>query len=175
LRPCRLEVTSGAAIVYPLWFFLDSFGWFSAAVPAILCHELGHWIAVSLSGEKVFSLRLEVFGLCMETTPFSRRREEIFCLAAGPVCGMLWGAVAFCMKGAWAGKSAAVSLGLNLFNLLPALPLDGGRILLAATGRGDLVRASSLLTAGLLICAVWYGRLWACIPAVLIVGAVLTA
>ncbi len=136
----KLDVTAGAAIAIALFYYLDDSGWFSAALPAILCHEGGHWIAVRAFGGKIHSLRLELSGFCMETSAFTHIKEEILALMAGPAAGLIWAMAAETVGGAWGEKSAKASLALNLFNLLPALPLDGGRILLSASGSQRLVR-----------------------------------
>ena len=67
------------------------------------------------------------------------------------------------MRVDWLSLSAGVSILLSLFNLLPALPLDGGRIVLAlscaALGekRGERVTEglSLFVGAALLACGFW--------------------
>ena len=145
---------------YPLLYFLDSGGWFAALLPGVCLHELGHWAAVRLCRGRVLSLRLDLAGLCMTTTPFSSRADEIFCALAGPVGGLLWLVPAALLGGEWGDKSARAALLVNAFNLLPALPLDGGRVLLALTPCRGLVRCSTLLCALGLFLAAWRGARW---------------
>ena len=148
----KLDVTVGAAIAIALFYYLDDSGWFSAVLPTILCHEGGHWIAVRAVGGKIHSLRLELSGFCMETSAFTRKKEEIIALMAGPAAGLIWAAAAKTIGGAWGEKSARVSLALNLFNLLPALPLDGGRILLSASDSHRLVRIlGGIVAVGMIV------------------------
>ena len=158
-RP-KLDVTAGAALAFAIFYYLDDSGWFSAAFPAILCHEGGHWIAVRACGGQIRTLRLELSGLCMETTVFTDVQDEAFSLLAGPAAGLLWAAAAGAIGGAWGEKSARAALALNLFNLLPALPLDGGRLLLDLTGSRRLLSISGTLISAILILISVLWRIW---------------
>ena len=171
-----MEVTSGAALFFPILYFLDTSGWFAALLPAVLCHELGHWFAVRYCGGTVLSVRLDVTGICMDISPMHRTWEDVLCAGAGPFAGLCWVPLALCIGGDWGEKSAVSALIINCFNLLPALPLDGGKILLALTGSRGLLLCTSLLTAGSLIFISVYMRLWGIlIPAGLIARTALTA
>ena len=77
-------------------------------------------------------------------------------MLAGPAAGLLYALAAMRAAGQGLRMSGAVSLLLSCFNLLPALPLDGGRAL-ALLCRARTVRACSLGTALLLMAA----GLWA--------------
>lgn len=156
----RIQVTAGAAIFYPALYFFDSAGWFSALVPAVLAHEFGHVIALRCCGTRITELRLELAGLCMECTPLFNARQEALCAAAGPAAGMIWGIIAAQLPGNWAQMSAGLSLGLSAFNMLPILPLDGGRILLAITGQEKLTDWSGRITLGLLAILLLWLRQW---------------
>lgn len=140
MRSCRIQVSPGAAVFFPALFFWDSTGWFSALIPAAAVHELGHLAAVKLCRGTVTGLRLDLTGLCMEVTPIAEPVRQALCAAAGPAAGLLlWLAAAGSGRAYW-HMCGEISLLLSLFNLLPALPLDGGRILLAAAGSPALLR-----------------------------------
>jgi len=171
-----VEISSGAALFFPILYFFDTEGWFAAALPAVLCHELGHLLSLRLRGGRARALRLDVTGLSMEISPFTRRRDELLCTAAGPLGGLLWVPAALWIGGPWGEKSALSALALNLFNLLPALPLDGGRMLSVLLPGGRVVSALSLFTGAALACAAVTLRLWGLtIPAALIIKTALTA
>jgi len=149
-KECFFDVSSMAAVVYPLLYFLDAGGWFAAVLPAALLHELGHFLAVRALGGRIVCIRLDLSGVCMEVTPFPTRLAEVLSALAGPAAGLLWLFPAQRIGGDWGERSALAALAINLGNLLPALPLDGGRVLLAATGSSGAARFSSVLTAAVL-------------------------
>ena len=168
-RECRVQVTAGAALFYPLLFFLDTEGFFPVLLPGIVFHELGHLLALRAFGGRLLLLRLEAAGLYMDTTPFISRRQALFCIAAGPFAGLLWAALSLLSGTAWGVRSAAASLVINSFNLLPAIPLDGGEILYILTDSKTATQICSISVVCLLIAGFFVYRAWGLlVPAVLI-------
>ncbi|MFA6859987.1 MAG: site-2 protease family protein [Clostridia bacterium] len=110
---------------------------FSAFI-ALVVHEVGHTIAAKKLGLEIKSLFLLPFGasLNLKKSTLSIREEiviaimgPIFSLASIIVCVAFWWifpvTYIFTKDFVWAGVS------LFLINLLPAFPLDGGRVLWA--------------------------------------------
>ena len=111
----------------------------------------------------------------MQSTPLTSRGEELLTAAAGPAAGLLWIIPALWIGGDWGLRSAAASMVLNSFNLLPAAPLDGGRILYALTESSFCVRISTALTALLLLAAAIRLSRWLfLLPAALMLRSVFT-
>ena len=139
---------------------------------SILLHELGHALAARREGIEVTGIDLFFFGGVMKmsrdtTTPGQEFRVAV----AGPLVTLgivlLSGAVSVALEGPggfWdaARLSGSGSLGdvvvafvvsmnvvLLVFNLIPAFPLDGGRIARAVAWRvtGDRVRATRMAAA----------------------------
>lgn len=173
---CRVEITAGAAVVFPLLFYLDDSGIFSAVLPAVFFHEIGHCISAWMCGGRILSLRMSLSGLCLDMTPFSSPLPEAVCAAAGPVCGLLWAALCLRFPGEWWELCRDISLYFSVCNLLPAQPLDGGRILYALCGDCKAVRIVSACTGAICLAAAMLTRRWGlALPAACILAAQLRA
>lgn len=115
----------------------------------VLVHEWGHCLAARLLGFPVHQVRLYLLGGVTELgrTP-TRPRDEWIIAGAGPVLSAViglacWWAVELVTPATlpWliVVELALANLVIAVFNVLPALPLDGGRVLRAGvwqvTGR----------------------------------------
>jgi Zn-dependent protease/CBS domain-containing protein len=116
----------------------------------VLAHELGHSVVAQRFGVRVADITLLPIGgvARMESIP-RNPRQEFWIALAGPAVNFVVGPILYLIHRAiegpspgmpgvlWApsgfvlGKLAAINLSLGLFNLLPAFPMDGGRILRA--------------------------------------------
>lgn len=119
----RLSITPGFWLLLAAIWFLDP-GILLPALLAATCHELGHCAALRATGTGVRSLRLSALGAELAPGRALPYALELPVALAGPcvslLCALLaarWGRFLF----------AGLSLALGLFNLLPILPLDGGR------------------------------------------------
>lgn len=142
--PVRLHVTLLAMCVISV----VRFGWLG--VPAavvlfgsVLLHELGHALVAQRFGIGIASIDLHLLGgmALMKSMP-RRPSHEALIAAAGPAVSMVLAALTGLLAIAFDARldlgmprpidllayAAAVNLGMALFNLIPALPLDGGRI-----------------------------------------------
>src|SRR5918992_2389447 len=138
---------------------------------SILLHELGHALAARRSGIEVSGIDLFFFGGVMKMSSDTRTPGQEFKVAiAGPlvtvaivIVGALAAMALLGAGGFWdsatlegTASSAAFELWLSflvtmnvlllVFNLVPAFPLDGGRIARAAAWKvtGDRARATRL-------------------------------
>jgi Zn-dependent protease/predicted transcriptional regulator len=109
---------------------------------SILLHELGHAAVALRNGLRTHSITLAIFGgvARLEKDP-EDGRAEFRIAAAGPLVSLaLAGLFYVCARLPFVGPSGAavakylalINLMLALFNLVPAFPMDGGRILRAA-------------------------------------------
>jgi len=134
-------------------------------VPAVLLHEWAHVLAATALGMTITELELLPFGCAARLQCFAMSRgKEIIVAAAGPAANMLFACAVFAvnryaMPIAIADKLIAANLALASINLLPALPLDGGRIARAAfAGWMGYPRATRLTAiAGIVFAALLTG------------------
>ena len=124
---------------------------------SVLAHELGHCLAARLLGMRVFGVRLYLLGGVSEMARAPRSpREEAVIASAGPavsalLAGVFWVALQAVEQGT-VGWLLVLLLALSnlvvaVFNLLPALPLDGGRVLRAGVWRASGNRAAGTTAA----------------------------
>lgn len=124
----------------------------------VLVHELSHAVMARAHGLDARRITLFVFGGVAQIGSEAQDPATEFRVAiAGPLASLLiaglLAAVSLTLHpgfdpadglevlpGLW-GMLAAVNLALAIFNLVPAFPLDGGRVLRAALWRGTRDRA----------------------------------
>jgi Zn-dependent protease/CBS domain-containing protein len=126
----------------------------------LVAHEMGHAVQARREGMRIDGITLWVFGgVARFSGMFPSAGAELRVALAGPLVTLVLGGVALALALGFGSGSAAegvagwlatTNLLLLAFNLLPALPLDGGRVLRALLWRrsGDFTRATR--TAGAL-------------------------
>ncbi len=126
---------------------------------SLLLHELGHALQARREGMEIDGITLWLFGgVAKFRGMFPSAGAEFRIAVAGPLVSLALGLLF--SVGAWAMSTAEavdgvvawlgyINLALLVFNLLPALPLDGGRVLRSALwhlGR-DFRKATRLAAA----------------------------
>lgn len=139
-----------------LWQFFAVYAFVLAGLTlSILCHELAHAVVARKYGLRAEEIRIGAFfGFVELSGSAARRSEAIAILLAGPLANGLIFVGLWLLLGApaltdrlyfdkpifWTGVSgvpalrvivqwlALANFGMLVFNLLPAFPLDGGRI-----------------------------------------------
>ena len=120
----------------------------------VLGHELAHLLTAKAYGFKIVGLELFPFGgaaYCDDLFE-GRKLEESVMALAGPAFNLvlLFGAQVLRWNGMWTGELAndfvRYNFWLATFNLIPVLPLDGGRVLRALCVEGfGFVRTTKFL------------------------------
>jgi Zn-dependent protease/CBS domain-containing protein len=136
---------------------------------SILLHELGHGLMALRHGIEIRSITLFIFGgvARLDQDP-DDGRTELKIAVAGPLVSVVLGAV-FYVAGTLPILSEAVAsvarylafinLAIAVFNLVPAFPLDGGRLLrgflwtFAGKGRATRIAASAGMVFAYLLVA----------------------
>ncbi|MEI6895372.1 MAG: site-2 protease family protein [Colwellia sp.] len=128
----KVLFAAGSLAAYS-WLFSIEF-----AIALVLClvfHEYGHIKAMKYFGLKTKGIYLIPFvgGLALSDDKINTRWQDIVISIMGPFFGLILSIV--CLVGYWltdieilAGLAVFNAL-LNLFNMLPVLPLDGGHVL----------------------------------------------
>lgn len=173
LNPSMLLLVALVTVVYgefvrqqlklsPLTGYLVGFGFVVFLLGSVLLHELGHALTARRYGIGVRGITLELLGGYTEMDRDAPSpRVDLFVSLAGPAVSLLLGVVGVVITLAlpddtlvnqFAFQLAASNVLVGLFNILPGLPLDGGRALRA--GVWALTRDRHLATE----VAGWSGR-----------------
>jgi Zn-dependent protease len=140
--------------------FRGLLAWVVAVLLSVLIHELGHALAMRNYGDRRVGIVLYAFGgLAMGSKPRTRQ-EDFLVSAAGPGLEILaglavgWSITLWPPPWLWLHQMldafTVVSIFWALLNLVPVLPLDGGRLCQAYLGPG---RQRQVLTISI-VCAV---------------------
>ncbi len=147
-----------------LWKYVVGVGFAVLLYSSVLLHELSHAVAARRFGFPVTSITLHFLGGMTAIRGESRRpREEFWIAVVGPITSLAVAFVGFFVNtlvngGLWGmaiGGVAYANLVIGLLNLVPGLPLDGGRVLRAFIWGATRNQHLATLVAG------WAGRLLA--------------
>lgn len=145
----------------------------SAAFACVLLHELGHALSAARYGIRTASITLYPIGGIARITKRPTPGQEFWIALAGPAVNVVIAAILALVIASTHGPMGidndfrragllsqllSVNLVLALFNLIPAFPMDGGRVLRAALALSGMpfVRATRLAAnvgQALAICA----------------------
>ena len=123
-----LTVSPGFLLLAATVYFIGGLGALAAFIGAALAHELGHLAAMFVAGATVRRIRVTACGPVIEYGGDLGRKEEMGIVAAGPVAGLLFAALCFITDIPFLCYTGAIALFAAMFNLLPVLPMDGGRL-----------------------------------------------
>jgi Zn-dependent protease len=171
----QLDLTRPAAYAVGLGFVLCLLG-------SVLLHELGHALTARRFGIGVRGITLELLGGYTEMDRDAPNpRVDLLVALAGPAVSLLLALVAVLATAALPDRTlldrvafqlAVSNLLVAVFNVLPGLPLDGGRALRAGVWAltrdrhvgtevaGWVGRAVAVGTAGLVVALTLVGLLW---------------
>lgn len=150
MRNVQWCISPGALLMLALAYFFDNSGLLSAIVPAVVVHELGHCLMLWLAGMRIRRFTLGLFGLEIDYLGAIHGLAGACAVLAGPLAGLIYALALSGAESEFWRISAAASFLLSGFNLLPVLPLDGGRLLLLAAG-GRAERVSLLASLALAV------------------------
>lgn len=135
----------------------------------VLVHELGHVVAIKWYGWRLKEVKLLPFGGVAEVEELGTvpAWEELVVALAGPaqhvwMIALAWGMKMFeVLDPVWWDYFIDANMMIGLFNLLPILPLDGGKVMQVAL--------SYFLPY---YRTIWYGAIVSLIISVIIIGVI---
>lgn len=162
----RAAGVSPDAVVFPpvVWGVLLAIGLFAS----VLLHEGAHVVLARRYGGQVKGITLMMLGGVSQITRMPPRpRNEALMALAGPATSLVLGGVLVGLYRALSGPPdlvmglfylGSLNVILGVFNLLPAFPMDGGRILRAIlASRMGPVRATQIAASVGRVLAVAFG------------------
>ena len=126
--------------------------WLLAWITATAVHECCHCFALMICGKNFDRFRIDVHGMQIHSTDLTQW-EQLFCTFAGP-----GGALLLLLAGGIWPKLAICGFLQSIYNFLPLLPLDGGKILrclLSIFLPDSTVRVIMLYTSLVLQCGIF--------------------
>jgi Zn-dependent protease len=135
----------------------------SLVFASVVLHELGHALVARKLGVRVSGIELSFFGGAAKMVELPKSaNDEVAIAAAGPAVSLMLGGLGIGLGAlthfplfAWLGWTNLILAG---FNLIPALPMDGGRILRALlTRKYDFVRATDIAVDVSRVAAIAFG------------------
>jgi len=175
----RVQVDGVWILLLVAVFWLNpQYGWFVLAFygVVILLHEVGHLLAGRAVGLQSGNILLTAFGGVVDIQGIRTPWQELVMTAGGPavnvvLCLPLW---LLADLSPFCARLFVVNLIILAFNLIPAFPMDGGRILRALLWRWwhDRSRAtrwaasvSKVTCAAMAGLGLYIGQLWLLIMA----------
>ena len=141
---------------------IGGLSWLGAVFGSVLVHEASHCVVARRRGAIVDDILLTPLGGMSQLHEMPERPDDELAIAlVGPLTslalalasagacvllgGRLWPPALF--VGSWFARLAWLNVLLGAFNLLPALPMDGGRVLRALLARTRTRRAATVQAA----------------------------
>lgn len=122
LRSLNMQIHSGFYIFLALALLVIPLRCLTAWIFSAVFHEAGHIVAIICSGHRIEKIEVGWNGAKICTNVLGR--DEWICALAGPTFGLML--VPLISYFPWLGICAVTQ---SVINLMPVLPLDGGRVL----------------------------------------------
>jgi stage IV sporulation protein FB len=131
----RTIVSLALFLVFGYYFFGQGWAWVIILTAVVVFHEMGHFLAMKFYKYK----ELGIFFIPLMGAYVSGKKQEVsqkqsaIILLAGPLPGIILGLlshfIAIATDISYFDTIALMLIFLNLLNLLPVYPLDGGQLL----------------------------------------------
>lgn len=118
-----IQIESGLFLLFALLLLVFPLDWIGAVIIASLVHELMHILMLYILKSELFMIRI-LPGGCVIESGFMKPWKQFICILAGPL-----GSLSLLMLCHSAPRIAICGMLQGIYNLIPVLPLDGGRLL----------------------------------------------
>lgn len=122
-KQTKVEISAGAFLWSAVLLMILPLQWVFAIVFAGAIHELCHIAVICLTGGEIRRMKIGFRGALIETGEMPPW-QELLCALAG-----LAGSAGLLLLARWFPRVAVCAAVHCLYNLLPLLPFDGGRVL----------------------------------------------
>ncbi len=161
-----------------LFIFTDEVNFVFNLILVLIVHEMGHFLMMKLFGYKnVRMLFIPLMGAFVQGSKEEySQKQSLMVVAAGPMPGIIFGLTLIFLAGTyhqvWMMDLAILFLLLNIINLLPLDPLDGGQLfkLLIKANHDLFLLVFSFVSSLVLIAFGWYIDSWVMIAFGFIMG-----
>lgn len=138
MEKIKIKIHPTFIIFACLLIYFNKFGLFANYLFVMFIHEFAHAVAAKRLGYKINYIKLIPFGICLDINSYELMpKDEIKIALAGPITNFV---LAFFMLALWWIFPASynhtylfcyANFITGVFNIVPAFPLDGGRVLLS--------------------------------------------
>ncbi|MBR0276934.1 MAG: site-2 protease family protein [Clostridia bacterium] len=152
LKPIKIgkaEINFFVLVLLVISMFFNFFREILILYSIAFLHEAAHIFVTFKTGEKISKVEILPFGITAMLDDYGIKKtgNEIKIALAGPALNFLLAYLAYGFyKGNWRDFLISSNIIMGTFNLLPAMPLDGGRILKALlSAKYGHIKASSFV------------------------------
>ena len=129
----KIEINLKIIFMIILFFLINNLSTYIFFLIFILIHELGHLFVGILIGGVPEKMTISPFGMALEFYSYGKNKiiYKILFFSIGPVINIViaWIVNLFGSKNELTQMIIHINIAIGIFNLIPILPLDGGKIL----------------------------------------------
>ncbi len=174
------EIKCSPFVLFAVFIWIICGAWKSVFIffLALVLHEAAHTYAANGLSYKLCSITLHPFGFSAQLMGKMSICDELCIASAGPLCSLLIGVCcisidSFGFSTDFLRAFGSASLSVGAINLLPAFPLDGGRVLRACLFKYSSAPEALYVFIGLLFSLVFFAFALFCVkdnPSLIFIG-----